>query len=499
VSGPLHVYVDWDRNGNFTGPFDDVTDDVRGTVSVSFGRESVTALAPLIAGRGSFDLDNTSRRYSPRNASSPLFGKVKPARPVLITRDVKVATTTTTYTIFRGHIDDTPISPDVDGRLVTVNLVDSLQDFQQNTISTELWQGLRSGDAIGKILDAAGWTGGRDLDPGCSIFPWWWAEGSTAASALQDVLDSEGPPSLLTIGPAGEIVFRDRCHRLTRSASTTSQRTLRGTDSAPEPVIGRGFTYSDNWQNIINDVVLQVDERAASALDVVWSSDETITIPASSSVNVLVRTSDPFYGAVLPVGTFGSFITNLDFTTISGSPQASSLSRLSGAALTITLTATGGVPAALSNLRLRALSVPVARSYQVTSTDATSQTDYGQRNVPGTASPAWVSRWDATDLAQQATAQRAQPLPALQVPFTCHDSQATRLDAVLALDLSDRVTVIEPETGLANDFFVETISHEIGSVAQHVITLGLEMVPTTPTSVFMLGTSTLNSATPLAY
>jgi hypothetical protein len=194
VSGPLHVYVDWDRNGNFTGPSDDVTDDVRGTVSVSFGRESVTALAPLIAGRGSFDLDNTSRRYSPRNASSPLFGKVKPARPVLITRDVKVGTTTTTYTIFRGHIDDTPISPDVDGRLVTVNLVDSLQDFQQNTISTELWQGLRSGDAIGKILDAAGWTGGRDLDPGCSIFTWWWAEGSTAASALQDVLDSEGPP-----------------------------------------------------------------------------------------------------------------------------------------------------------------------------------------------------------------------------------------------------------------------------------------------------------------
>jgi hypothetical protein len=491
VSGPLHVYVDWDRNGNFTGPFDDVTDDVRGTVSVSFGRESVTALAPLIAGRGSFDLDNTSRRYSPRNASSPLFGKVKPARPVLITRDVKVGTTTTTYTIFRGHIDDTPISPDVDGRLVTVNLVDSLQDFQQNTISTELWQGLRSGDAIGKILDAAGWTGGRDLDPGCSIFPWWWAEGSTAASALQDVLDSEGPPSLLTIGPAGEIVFRDRCHRLTRSASTTSQRTLRGTDGAPEPVIGRGFIYSDNWQNIINDVILQIDERAASPLGVAWSSSETVTIPASSSVNVLVQTSDPFLNAVTPV-------SDIDYTVASGTLTSATLSRTSGASTSITLTA-AGVDTSVAGLQLRALSVPVARSYQVTSSDTASQADYGQRNVPGTASPAWVSRWDATDLARQATAQRAQPLPALQVPFTCHDSQATRLAAVLALDLSDRVTVIEPETGLANDFFVETITHEIGSVTQHVITLGLEMVPTTPTSVFMLGTSTLNSATPLAY
>jgi hypothetical protein len=85
------------------------------------------------------------------------------------------------------------------------------------------------------------------------------------------------------------------------------------------------------------------------------------------------------------------------------------------------------------------------------------------------------------------------------VPFTCHDSQTTRLAAVLALDLSDRVTVVEAETGLSNDFFVETITHEIASVAEHVVTLGLEMVPATPTSVFLLGTSTLNSATPLAY
>jgi hypothetical protein len=485
------VFVDWDRNGNFTGAFDEVTNDVRGSVSVSFGRESVTSLAPMIAGRGSFQLDNSTRRYSPRNASSPLFGKVKPARPVLVTRDVKVGTVTTTYTIFRGHTDDTPISPDLDGKLITLNLVDSLQDFQQNTISTALWQGLRSGDAIGKILDAAGWTGGRDLDPGCSIFPWWWAEGESAMTALQDVLDSEGPPALLTIGPVGEIVFRDRSHRLTRSASTTSQRTLRGTEGAAEPVIGRGFVYSDNWQNIINDVVLQVDERAATPLDVVWSTDETITIPASSSVNVLVKTSDPFYGATAPQ-------SGVDYTTISGTVVSATVSSATGSATTITYTA-AGLPASITNVRLRAISVPVKRSYQVTSTDTTSQTDYGQRNVPGTASPAWVSRWDATDIAQQATAQRAQPLPALQVPFTCHDSQTTRLAAVLALDLSDRVTVVEAETGLSNDFFVETITHEIASVAEHVVTLGLEMVPATPTSVFLLGTSTLNSATPLAY
>lgn len=492
VSNLFHVYVDWNKNGSFTDTYDDVTNDIRGSISVSYGRDSISALSPMIGGRGSFTLDNTSRRYSPRNTLSPLYGSLKPARPVLITRDVTVAGVTTTYTIFRGHTDDSGISPDPDAKTVQIGLVDSLSDFQQNTISTALFQGLRSGDAVNKILDAAGWTGARDIDTGASVFPYWWADGESAFDALQRVLASEGSPALLTMSSTGGIVFRDRSHRLIRSASTSSQTTFYGSGTT-EPIMGRTFQYSEAWQNIVNNVLMQVDERASDTTNwtTVWSTTETINIPASGSTTILVKTSDPFYNALTPV-------SGTDYQVIIGSVSSVTLSRTSGTSLGITFTA-GASATSIQGVQLRAVSVPVVRSYQITSTVSSSQTDYGQRDVPSNATPEWCNRFDVTDIAQQYTAQRAQPLPTVQVSFNCHYTQTARLTALLSRNLSDRVTVIEPETALSNDFFVETITHDINDITDHVITFGLEMVPTTPTSTFILGTSTLNSSAPLAY
>lgn len=490
-ANPFHVYVDWDKNGNYTGTWDDVTAYVRGSVSVSFGRESITSLSPVIGGRGSFSLDNATRRYSPRNSASPLFGKLKPARPVKITRDVTIGAVTTTYVVFIGHTDDSPISPDPNSKLAQFNLVDSLQDFQQNTISTDLWQGLRTGDAIGKILDAAGWTGTRDIDSGASILPWWWSDGESASEALQKVMQAEGYPSLLSIGTAGEVVFRDRLHRKIRTASLTSQATLTGTGKV-EPVMGRDFQYSDAWQNVVNDVSLQVDERSATVVGQIWSTDETITIPASSSTTVLVKTTEPFFGAVTPV-------SGTDYTTITGAVTSVTLSRTSGASTSITYTS-AGLAVSLINVQLRGVTVPVARAWEVTNTSSTSITDYGQRGIPSNSNPEWVSRWDAQGIADMFIAQRAQPLPTLQVSFPCHHTQSARLSKLLSLDLSDRVTVIEPETALSASFYIETISHEISDITSHVITLGLEMVPTLGSGpVFILNTSTLNGTDPLAY
>src|SRR3954463_1250645 len=179
MAGPLFVKVDWNRDGDFADTNEDVSDDQRGTITASYGREGATELSQVTAGRGSFDLTNTTRKYSPRNASGALFGSLKPARPVLITRDV-TSGGTTTYTIFRGHTDDSPLNPDVEDQKVTFTLVDSLQDLRGINISTPVSQGLRSGAAVNAVLDAAGWTGGRDIDAGASIFPWWWEDQTDA-------------------------------------------------------------------------------------------------------------------------------------------------------------------------------------------------------------------------------------------------------------------------------------------------------------------------------
>jgi hypothetical protein len=140
MAGPVFALVDWGKVGTFVAAGDDVSDRLRGAMSCQYGRPAGSP-SVIAAGVGSFDLDNTSRDYSPANGASPLFGNLKPARPVLLQRVVSA----TTYTLFRGHTSDTPIDPDTDTKRVTLNLIDGLADFQDVTITTGVSQGIRSG------------------------------------------------------------------------------------------------------------------------------------------------------------------------------------------------------------------------------------------------------------------------------------------------------------------------------------------------------------------
>lgn len=488
------AFIDWNKNGNYTGGHDDVTDDVRGEISCSFGRDMSQGLTPILSGRGAFGLNNgksdiggTLRKYSPRNTASPLFGLVKPARPVLIDRVVNGVT----WPIFVAHTDDQPLNPDIAVRQVRVGLVDYLADFRGPKISTQLYAGKRTGEVIDLILTAAGWTGGRDLDSGATVIPWWWEDGTDALDALQKVVASEGYPALLTMGTTGEVIFRDRHHRLTRAASTASQQTWRGTDGAAEPVMAPGTSIDEAWQNVVNDVTIEVGQRAPQAVDAVWQTDENVTLAASASRTVVVSTSDPFMNAVTPA-------SGTDFLLLSGSISSVSLSRTSGGSTSITLTAGGG-GALVSGLQLRAQAVPVVRTVQRSASDAASILDYGSRGIPSGMDPVWVGEYDAQALADLYVLQRKQPLPTAQVRFMCGVGDEDRLTALLARDLSDRVTIVEPESVTNGAFFVERIEHTIRGEHEHEIVFALEAAPAAPSNPFILGTSTLNGAATLGY
>jgi hypothetical protein len=358
----------------------------------------------------------------------------------------------------------------VNSRKVSVSLVDSLQDFRKQPISTGLYGGIRTGDAIGLVLDAAGWAGGRDLDPGVTVIPWWWLANADALTALQDLVLSEGPPALLTVGSAGEIVFRDRHHRLLKTRSLTSQSTWRG--SGAEPVMN-GFTYDEAWSNIVNSASATVDVREPAAGDptVVWTSTGTVDIADGETKLVTVATNNPFTAAVVPDST------DLVLT----GTVAVTLARTSGAITTIRLTASGG-PARVTGMRLRAVSVPVARQVQVAAADPVSVADYGPRGY-GNQMP-WAGPYDAQAILDTVVASRAQPLPILTIRFMVGGTNTVRAAALLALNLSDRVTVIEAETGLSADFYIESIQHELTGEDDHAVTFGLEAASVIPTNVF---------------
>lgn len=459
----LFVGVDWAKDGTYTG-LDDVTLRTRGgragTISVQYGRDQATATSPVTAGRGSLILGNEDRALSPRNTSSPLYGRLKPARPVLVQRTIGA----TPFTLFRGHTDYTPLNPDLNARTVSVSMVDALQDFRGQVISTGLYSGLRTGDAVGLVLDAAGWTGARDLDPGATYIPWWWLSNVDALTALQDLVASEGPPGLLTVGSSGEIVFRDRHHRLLDTRSLTSQSTWRG--SGAEPVM-QSLVYDEAWTNIVNSTSATVDVRASGDLQVVWSSTSTIDVADGETKLVTASTTDPFTAAVVPDST------DMVLTGV----VTAALTRTSGGSTTIRLTASGG-PAQITSLQLRAVPIQVARQVQVSAADPVSISDYGPRGYA--AALPWAGPYDTEAILDTVVAQRAQPLPILAVRFQVGGSNTARAAALLALNLSDRVTVIEAETGLSSDFFIESIRHDLTGEEDHVITFGLEAAPAVP-------------------
>jgi hypothetical protein len=464
----IWVEVDWDKTGDFSTWGDDVSDYTRraGGVSATYGRDQSTALAPIVSGSGSFTLANDlvdprdktkGRRFTPRNVNSPLYGKLKPARPVRIRREVAGAP----YTLFVGHTDDTPINPDTNAHTVSVSCVDDLADMRGQNLSTQLYRGVRTGEAIGLILDACGWTGARYLDPGATVIPWWWEDGTDALTALDKVVRSEGPPALLTKAADGGIIFLDRHHRLLRPASLTPQAIWRRFD---------GFSYDDAWRNVINSGTASIDVRVPALEQAVWTSDATISLADGESRLVTASASDPFYDAITPEA-------GVDFTQIAGSVSVDLL-RTSGASATIKVTAIAS-SATITNLQLRAQPVPVAYTVQVSVRDQDSIDDYGPVSFP-TDLP-WCNQYDAEAILATAVATRAQPLPIVQARFMVGNDLAKV--PLLARDLSDLVTLVEPETATNGDFHIETISHTLTGAYDHEITFGLEEAPSEPANV----------------
>jgi hypothetical protein len=461
------VYIDWANDGTFTAPRDDVTTrvlDARAPMTVSYGRDTARAGAPVTGGESGFTIDNESRDYSPENAASPLAGQVLPGRNVY----AKATLSGVDYTVFRGSLDDFQLQPEVDDQSIVATCIDGLSRLKGQDVTTALYRGVRTGDAIGVILDAVGWTAGRDIDPGATLMPYWWLDGADAFDALMELIDSEGQPALATIGSDGSFIFRDRHHRAIRTASTSVQATWRS--SGAEPLVSSPATYDHGWREIINSVTYEVPIRATTFdLKVAWTAPGRLTIASGETIEVAAQGGTAFMDAAVPVA-------GTDYAATSGSVNVS-LSRTSGQTISIYLTAVGG-PAVIDNLQLRARTVDTVTTVRVTVEDSDSITQYGRRAAKSERNPAWAYVYDALAVGQILVGRRAQRLPTVTVTMI-GAGHNLRLLEILNRNLSDRVRLIEAHTGLDGDCFVERIAHTISQGGlEHRATFSLEKAPT---------------------
>jgi hypothetical protein len=476
---------DWSRNGSFANASENVTQRLTGDISITLGRNEPRATTDAGAGKMTFTLLNFDRVLSPENTVSPIYGRVLPGTNVqyLVTDPATAAT----RKLASGPIGDLDFDTTTAGRPVSVSVTDGWGTPGSEQLSTPVYSGQRTGYLIGVILDAIGWTGPRDLDAGATVVDWWWEEGNDAATAITNLVNSEGPPAIAYVD-GGTFIFRDRLHRLTRTASLVSQglytqRIPAGPVNNGDNKILRGtFSYDYGLKNILNSVTITVGQRQPTDTEVVWTTDEQINLVANEVRTYVAQGSDPFINAIVPVPIVmvADGVSVGDYTMTAGSVTMG-ISRTSGASCFITVTA-GGAGAIVQGLALRATPLPVARTIQIQEEDAASVATFTRKKWDGTAP--WANQYDARAIAQRIIAVYAQPRPALT--FSVANVSAAHLTRILACQISDRITVRNDEMALLADFWIENLSHLIrknGII--HTLTIGCQMVdPAQPANVF---------------
>lgn len=451
----------------FTNPVNDVSERVlaRRSVSFRYGRDfedSTSIQAPVL----SFELDNQSLDYMPNNPASPIAGFVGPGKPVKINAEFEGVN----YPLFNATIDDFEIFPHISEQSVRVTARSLIGAFAQKKISTELHPSLQTGEAIHKILDAIDWpVEDRDINSGATTIRWWWEDDTTALDAITKVINSEGGPALFDVSPTGIAIFRDRHHRLGGSAGAIVRA------SGAEPLFSQPMSYDISWKYIVNDITVPVSSRVpASTPATAWETKDTFVIQEDETKVLTVKSNDPFIDAITPVA-------GTDYVLLPGSGSLRiTLSRTSGQSTTLSIRAIGA-DAVVQEMKLRATLVPVESTYTVKVQDPDSIAKYGSRTID--LSAPWVGINDAPAIAAVLLGQKSEILPLIHI--TLNNDGVDRFSLGLRTELSDVLNIVEPTTFTDDDFFVDSIEHNIDMAGhRHTITLGCQKVQTQVENVF---------------
>jgi hypothetical protein len=461
--------IDWSGHGTFTEPLEDATsrlDDQDLTVTI--GRESEKTTGHSQTASLAFALQNSDRALMPEYSASPIFGNVGPSRKVTFSGTAG----TSTVNLLTGVLDGYTIDYAAVDYSFGATVLDGWGRPGAEKLSTPLYTGIRTGDAISVILDAIGWPGARSIDPGATCMPFWWAEGDDAASAVNKLVDAEGLPAIAYV-QGNTFYFRDRHHRILNARSVASQALV--TQIYPQntgpgsdlKIKTNSFSYDDGLKSIINSVSFAVDLRAPTNPMTVWSTDSPISLATGEVQVVFAAASDPFFNATVSVSTRTGTVT-------------ATLDRDNGASVAITLTCVSA--AVIDSITVTANSVPVVRTVKVESSDVGSIGNFGAQNWPND-SPPFANQYDAQAIADRLVAVYATRRPSLT--FTLAGYTPALLASLLGLLVSDRITVRNDIGGINADFIIERLVYLVRNLDLLELTVGCQVVdPVQPDNLF---------------
>ena len=479
--GSYTLLVDWNNDGDFTDANDDITGDTL-SLSWSRGRDYASALqGRSVAGKLSAVLINTAGKYSPTNTSSALTGDIVPGRSI----QLQAGSGSFPYTFpvafndgvrWQGKLDRIKPAPASRGRkTATLTAFGTLGYLNQFETQLASQTNRRTDQAVGDILDDVGWDAAddRDLDTGLTTISRFWMSRKKAIDALRLVEEAEA--GFVKESKSGQIAFENRHHRITQTASTTSQATFSDADGATHTF--EQISQTDPLSTIINHVEATARTFDTASVAVLWTHPETgsaspTLAPGESKVFVAEFPNPDSANNAMEVNAWTTPAATTDVlansasggggTNLTGDLTIAASKTAERMEITLTNSATGS-DAFITKLQARGTAVSTKNPCIVRAIDTTSQSSYGERKyvaktkfIPTTS--------EAQDWCDYQMAIYGSPIEILAM--TIPASAQGNIGQSLTRDLSDRITVTasnDSKLGISADFFIESEKHQVSA------------------------------------
>jgi hypothetical protein len=514
------VEVGWLGGTAFAGAHDDVTARTY-SATWSRGRQNLSPLTGRsVSSKLSLVLDNRSGDYNSFNSSSPIAGSILPGRRVRI-RALDNDGFPYTFPFFfageeqplyNGFVSSITPVPSLRGvDTVRIDAWGPLAQVNEKQVQIPILTNVRTGSAIGTILDKAGWgtqSVDRVLDAGqTTITRIWTGNKVKTLSALQQVETTEA--GFLSETQTGGIKFAARQARYS-SPHTTSQATY--TDDGTGTLTFYSIPQKDPLSGVFNEFEARVRVFTTGTSTVLWTHPEAGAASPFLDVGETRTFSAQYPNADSPVqalaaNSWTSPTSGVDWVA---NENAAGTGTNVTAAIAVTATKysnsmklemsnTGTLKAYLTTIQAQGFAVLVSDPGVISESDATSQTLYGERTYQNPSD--WLpDSQEARDWALYNLGLYKDPNPQLEIAVLANKDQ-NHLHDVLKRDISDRVTVRATGSsglGINEDFFIEGEVHNIDRRRTHKVTYRLSAVGDF-SSYWVIGVSKLGSQTRLVY